>query len=276
MSTSWASACAANASKKASSFAGSIARPAAALCPPKRCRCSEQAESAPWRSKAGSERPEPFHFGLRSGDQDDGAVEALDEARRDDPDHALVPVLAPDHVAAPALLGLGPRLDFGNRRAQDPVLDRLPVLVQELELTGEPLRLLDIGRQQQLERRVGAPEPAGGVDPRREPEPDGRGVDGRGIDPRVLHQRLEAGPLRAGERAQAGDRERAVLVEQRDDVGDRRERDEVEVRRDVDAQRLRELADDPGTAKLRERIVRRPGRDDRAVRQRRRRGGGGR
>ena len=85
---------------------------------------------------------------------------------------------------------------------------------------------------------------------------------------RVPHQRLQPGPLRAREPAQAGDRERAVLVEQRDDVGDRRQRDEVEVRGDVDAERLRELAHDAGAAELRERIVGRARRDDRAVRQR--------
>ena len=75
--------------------------------------------------------------------------------------------------------------------------------------------------------------------------------------------------MRSRERAQPGDRQRAVLVEQRHDVGDRRERDEVEVRRHVDAERLRELADDAGAAQLRERIVGRPRRDHRAVGQRR-------
>ena len=74
--------------------------------------------------------------------------------------------------------------------------------------------------------------------------------------------------MRASARSPAaGRRKRAVFVEQRDDVGDRREGDEVEIRRDVDAQRLRELADDTGAAELREWIVRRPCRDDRAVRQ---------
>ena len=51
---------------------------------------------------------------LRPRDQHDGSVEALDEPRRDDPDHALVPVLAPEHVAAPAAPRLGPRLDLGD------------------------------------------------------------------------------------------------------------------------------------------------------------------
>ena len=178
-----------------------------------------------------------------------------------------MPVLAPDHVATPTLLRLRPRLDLGDGRAQDPVLDRLPVLVQDLELAGEPLCLLGVGREQQLEGGVGAAEAAGGIDPRSEPEADGGGVDGRGVDPGVPHQRLEPRALRARERAEPGDRERAVLVEQRDDVGDRRERDEVEIRRDVDAERLRELADDTGAAELRERIVRRPRRHDRTVGQ---------
>ena len=75
-----------------------------------------------------------------AGDQDDGPVEALDEARGDDPDHALVPVLARDDVAAPAALRLGPRLDLGDRLAQDPVLDRLALAVQLLELARRAAR----------------------------------------------------------------------------------------------------------------------------------------
>ena len=72
-------------------------------------------------------------------------------------------------------------------------------------------------------------EPPGCVDARREPEADLSGVDRRGIDARDAHQRLQPGLLCARERAEAGDRQRAVLAEQRDDVGDRRERDEIEL-----------------------------------------------
>ena len=102
-------------------------------------------------------------------------------------------------------------------------------------------------------------------------KPHAPGVDGRRIDAGGAHERLQARLLRARERAQAGDRERAVLVDERHDVGDRRERDEVEVPlRDlgVDAEeRLAELVDDAGAAELRERVVGRPRRDDRAVGQ---------
>ena len=166
-------------------------------------------------------------------DQHDRPVEPLDEARRDDADHALVPVVAPDDVATAAAPGLGPRLDLRDRRAEDPVLDRLTVAVQRLELAGERLRLLVALREQELERRVGAAETAGGVDARCEPEADRRRRRSPAGSTRGgAHQRPQPGLLRPRERAQAGDRERAVLVDERHDVGDRRERDEVRVPRD--------------------------------------------
>ena len=175
---------------------------------------------------------------------------------------------------------LGPLLDLRRRLAEDPRLDRLPLAVQLLELVREPPRLVGVVGQQQLERGARMAEPSGGVDARPEPEAARAGVDRRRIDAGRAHQRLQPRLLRARERAQARDRERAVLVDERHDVGDRRERDEVEVPlRDlrVDAEeRLAELVDDAGAAELRERIVGRPRRDDRAVGQRRRPAGGGR
>ena len=175
---------------------------------------------------------------------------------------------------------LGPRLDLGDRLAHDAALDRLPLVVQLLERVREPARVVGVVGEQQLERGARMAEPAGGVDARAEPEADGARVDRGRVDARDAHQRLQADLLRARERAQAGDRHAAVLVEQRDDVGDRRQRDEVEMAlRDlrVDAEeRLAELVDDAGAAQLGERIVGRARRDDRAVGERRRRDGGGR
>ena len=86
------------------SWTRSIDRPAAARWPPKRSRCAEQAASAPWRSKLAIERPDPFHESCEPRDEHDRAMEALDEPRGDDPDHALVPVLVPEDVAAAAPL----------------------------------------------------------------------------------------------------------------------------------------------------------------------------
>ena len=89
-----------------------------------------------------------------------------------------------------------------------------------------------------------------------------------GIDAADAHQRAQARLLRLREAAQAEQRERAVLVDERHDVGDRRERDDVEVpleERMVRAeQRLGELPDDAGAAEAGERIVALQRRDDRA------------
>jgi hypothetical protein len=74
----------------------------------------------------------PLAVGAR--DQHDRPVEALDEPRGDDADHALVPALVGEHVAALAALRLGPLVDLGERLAQDAVLDALALAVQLFEL----------------------------------------------------------------------------------------------------------------------------------------------
>ena len=183
-----------------------------------------------------------------------------------------MPRLVPEDVAAPLPLGRRPRLDQRDRLAEDPLLDRLPLAVQVLELGGEPLGLVRVVGEEELERHVGSPEPAGRVDPRREPEADGRRVDGCRVDACRAHQRLEAGTVRARERPQPAGGESAVLVDERDDVGDGRERDEVEHPRErgmiVAEQRPREGVDDPRPTEVGARVVGRTRRDDEAVRQR--------
>jgi hypothetical protein len=126
-----------------------------------------------------------------------------------------------------------------------------------LELVGEPLCPGVVVSQEQRERRFGSPEPAGGVDPRREPEPDRALVARRRVDVRDAHERPQPRLLRLGQPPQAGERERAVLVEEGDDVGDGRERDEVEVpveeRMPGAEERLGELPHDAGPAEAGER-----------------------
>ena len=75
----------------------------------------------------------------------------------------------------------------------------------------------------------GRHEPPRRVDARREPEADRRLVDRGRVDAGDAHQRLQARLLRLGEPAQPEQRERAVLVDERHDVGDGGERDDVEV-----------------------------------------------
>ena len=121
-----------------------------------------------------------------------------------------------------------------------------------------------------LERDLGPAEPARGVDARREPEADRAFIDdGRSTRADRMSARRPGRCVRAS-CFRPGDRERAVLVDERDDVGDGRQRDEVEVplERIVRAeQRLEELEHDAGAAELRKRVRRRPRRDDRAVGQ---------
>ncbi len=182
-----------------------------------------------------------------------------------------MPVLVGEDVAAAPALRLGPLLHLGDGRAENSVLDLLPLAVQLLELVGEPAGDVGVFGEQQLERRLGAAEAARGVDPRGQPEADGALVDARGIDAGGLHQGSQAGLLRSRQGAQAGLGQRAVLVDQRHDVGDRRQRDEVEMACQHVAvrpeQRLAQLVDDSGAAELRERVVRGTRGDDRAVGQ---------
>ena len=146
--------------------------------------------------------------------------------------------------------------------------------VEAVELVGDLARADLVGGQQQLEPGVGALEPAGGVDPRREPEADGARVDPRRVGARDAHQRAQAGALRDRERAQPGAHEPPVLAAQRDAVGDRRERDEVEV--DVGERRIatgglqqrgRQLVGDAGGAEVDARVAADRGMDDRRVGQ---------
>ena len=132
-----------------------------------------------------------------------------------------------------------------------------------------PAGLVGVVREDELEGEIGPTEPPGGIDAWREPEPDGARVDGRGVDAGAPHERLEARAAGRGERPEAGRRERPVLVDERDDVRDRRQRDEVEVATDGRViraeERLAELVYDARSAQLGKRVARRPGGHDRAV-----------
>ena len=197
---------------------------------------------------------------------------ALDEPRGDDPDHALVPVGAGHGVCAPGALVGRPGLDLGHGLAEDPALDGLPLTVQLLERCGEPAGLRLVLGEKQLERLPRVPEASGGIQAGSEPEAHRPGIDRGRIDSCALHERSEPGLRGAREGAQAGDGERSVLVDERDDVGDRREGDEVEMTSGnlgvETEQGLAQLVDDSRPAELGERILGRASGDDGAVGQR--------
>ena len=195
------------------------------------------------------------------------ADEVLEPART----QRAVEVLVREDVPAPPALRLRPLLHPGDGRPQNSVLDLLPFAVQLLELVGEPAGSVGVFGEQQLERRLRAAEAARGVDPRRQPEADGALVDACGIDAGGLHQGSQAGLLGSRQSAEPGLRQRAVLVNQRHDIGDRRQSDEVEMARQHVAIRpeqcLAQLVDDTCAAELRERVVGGTRGDDRAVGQ---------
>ncbi len=132
-------------------------------------------------------------------------------------------------------------------------------------------RLVRVLGEDELEGDVRTTEAACSVDPRRQPEADRSGVDGGRIDVRAPHERLQPRTRRRGEDPKTCGCERAVLVNQRNDVGDRGQRDEVETALDCRVvgteKRRAELVDDARPAELGEGICRRARRDDRAVRQ---------
>ena len=205
-------------------------------------------------------------------DQHDRAPEALDEAGGDDADHALVPALAPDDVGAVAPLLRPPGVDRGDGFAEDPLLDGLPVAVERLELVREEVGLAIVLGQHQVQRNVGRPSRPAALSRGASRNATAVASTVAGIDARDPHQRPQSRLLRAGEPAQADRGESTVLVDQRYDVGDRGERDEIGVTRDRgmvgSEERLRELDDHARAAEIRERVVGRPGCDDRAARQR--------
>ncbi len=85
-------------------------------------------------------------------DQDDRARVAVDEARGDDADHALVPALAGGDQHAVAALERAAALRSRRRGAQDRVLDALALAVAILDLLGQRLGVVARWREQQIER----------------------------------------------------------------------------------------------------------------------------
>ena len=275
-----AAACATNAARNASTARRARScSPAAARWPPWRSRSALAASSPPSRSNAGIERPEPVPSSPSS------AISTAGRWWRSAIREATMPITpgcqpsaASTYAAGSAAAAARGLRDLRLGLEQDPRLDVAALDVDRVELGGDRAGPLDVGRQQQLQPRVGAVQPPGGVDPRREPEADRARVDAARVDARHVHQRLQPGLARRGQRAQPRAHEPPVLAHERHAVGDRGERDEVEVRvggRRIHArgleQRPREQVRDAGRAQLRARVAADARVHDRRVGQRARR-----
>ena len=159
--------------RNASTRPGSISSPAAARWPPKRARCSAQAAQAGEQVEAGNAATRPAATPcLVERDQDHGPRSGArpDARRRSRRRRGASPR---PRGRAPA-----PRELRGGQLAQRPLgavraTSRSTVAalaVGAVELGGDLRRPGGVFGQHQLDARVGAVEPAGGVDPGREPE----------------------------------------------------------------------------------------------------------
>ena len=216
-------------------------------------------------------------------DQHHRPAVALDQPRRHDPDHALVPVGRRQHVGAPLAPGGVASLHLLCGQLEDLLLDRLAAAVQALELRGQLAGAIIVIGQQQVEGNAGVPQPPGRVDARAEPEAEVTRRDARAVDAGGRHQRPQPRLGGARHAAQAGPHQPTVLVQQRHHVGHGGQRHQVEVLVELVAiasaarvQRLGQLQHHAGAAQLRERVVRRPGADSAGSRAAARQGDGGR
>ena len=113
--------------------------------------------------------PRTFGDTIGLAEQDGGPAGLIDHARRDDADHALVPVGARQHDRGRQWIGQ-PRKGL----AQDDRLDLLAFGVQLPETLGERQGRGAIGRPEELDRLGGVVEASGGVQSRRQAKADGR------------------------------------------------------------------------------------------------------
>ncbi len=159
-------------------------------------------------------------------DQDRRAREALDDARRDDADHARMPTLGRDHESARGIeVEALHHLDRGGERS---LVEVLAAAVEFLEVTRQTHRLLRIARGEQLDAADRFAEPAHSVQSRRQPESDASGGERLAVESRRADERAQTGVRRIRHHLEAIARDHAILAAQRRDVGDRRERREVD------------------------------------------------
>ena len=167
--------------------------------------------------------------GVRKGDG--RPVEALAHAAGDDADHALMPTGVIDADRAAALLG-GRHQRLGVLRHH--LLDATPHDVQLVKAGGQGAGFGQVGSQQALDADAHVLQAAGGVQARRQGEPQVRGAQARRRTPSHFHECGQARPRpAAAHSAQAVVCQDAVVAVQRHDVGDGAQGDEIEPMRQV-------------------------------------------
>ena len=158
----------------------------------------------PSRSKPGIERPEPVPSSPSSAISTAGRWWRSAIRAATIPITPGMPALAGEHVRAARSPSSATSASASKRIRVS--TSRRSALTR-VELGGDRARALAVLGQQQLEPGVGAVQPPGGVDPRREPEADRAGVERARVDAGDGHQRAQPGLARS-RRARAGPRGR--------------------------------------------------------------------
>ncbi len=159
-------------------------------------------------------------------DEHRGPAELFDDARRDDADDARVPPLFGEHDA---VRRRQIHLEHELARALERrAVDLLPRRVELLELPRDRICNGVALGEHQLDAAQRAAETSGGVEARRENEPDAARGERASLEARGANHRANAGAFGIVEELEPVAHQHAVLSAQRRDVGDRRERDEVE------------------------------------------------
>ena len=156
--------------------------------------------------------------------------------------------------------------DLTLRLPRDSLFDGPALGVDRIQFDRDLPRTLGVVCEEQLESGIGSPDPAGGVDPRRQAEAEGVGVDRARVDPSDAHQRSQAGPRGAREGCKPLAHQPAVLALERHQIRHRRQRDKLDLVLDArSVERLCELEGDAGSAQLGARIAAHAGMDDRTI-----------
>ena len=171
------------------------------------------------RSTPASERPEPVPtpFGWKAMAKAGRPKRSLSRAAISPTTPGCHPRLAVTRTAGSLAAGASPPRP---RRASRRGLDRLALVVQAIELGGDPLAFGRIVADQQAGPSVGIADPPAGIDPRPEQEAEMIGL-GRTAEPRRVHQRREPAvaaprmasrPLATKARLRPGERHHVATV----------------------------------------------------------------
>ena len=229
--------------------------------------------------ESGNRAARALPVAFRARDQDHRAVVALDQPRCDDPDHAFVPVRrrrrrTRDGCGAPPAMHRSAAL--ASRRMRSSTICRSRF--RSSSSAAIRFAVSSSSVRSSSSAAVGRPSRPAALIRGARRKPTAPSSTTAGSTRAVVHQRAQARPRGRGKPLEPGERERPVLVDERNDVGDRRERDQVEMLLErLDARGA------PRRACRRRRCRRAPGTDTRRAgwrrsgsRAARRQGGGGR